>query len=337
MIKGAIIGLGKMGISHASIINAHPKVELKAVCDTSSFILEGFNKYTSIKTYSDYQKMLDAEDLDFVVVATPPTLHYPMVKDAFEKNLHVFCEKPFSLNVSQGEELVRIAHLKNLVNQVGYNNHFIGTFIELKRLIKAGILDEIVAFKGEGYGPVVVKEKGDTWRSKASEGGGCLFDYASHALNLIQEILGKPTQIKGAILKSIYSNGVDDAVYALLQLENNLSGLLSVNWSDETYRKMTTSLTIEGKNGKIICDATEIKIYLKQAKPQENLKKGLTIKYITDFVQPVNFYLRGEEYSSQIDYFISHIESSKQGSINTFEQALYTDKVIEMILEKSKI
>jgi len=115
-----------------------------------------------------------------------------------------------------------------------------------------------------------------------------------------------------------------------------LSGVLSVNWSDETYRKMSTSLTLIGKKGKIICDATEIKIYLKETNPKEKLDKGWSIKYNTEFAIPVNFYLRGEEYSAQIDNFINCIIKQKQTEINSFEQALYTDKVIELIIADSK-
>lgn len=336
MIKGGIIGLGKMGLSHAAIVGAHPDVELTAVCDTSTMVLGAFKKLSKVSVYSDSKKMLDEQNLDFVVVATPTKLHFPMVKYALEKNVHVFCEKPFSLQSSEGEELVKIARERKLINQVGYHNHFIGTFRELKRLLKVGVLGEIVHFTGEAYGPVVVKEKVSTWRSKPEEGGGCLFDYASHVLNLIQEILGRPNEVIGGILKSIYSNGVDDAVYTLLSLENNLSGSLMVNWSDETFRKMSTSLTIQGKNGKIICDATEIKIYLKEPNQKENLDKGWTTKYITDYAVPVDFYLRGEEYSAQIDYFVNNVLTKSSPQINTFEQALYTDRVIEMILDKSK-
>jgi hypothetical protein len=129
---------------------------------------------------------------------------------------------------------------------------------------------------------------------------------------------------------------VEDAVYSILTLETGLSGILSVNWSDETYRKMATSLTVMGKKGKIICDATEIKIYLKEADPKEKLDKGWTIKYITDFAIPVNFYLRGEEYSAQIDNFVDCILKEKQTEINSFKQGLITDKVIELIIADSK-
>ena len=336
MLKAGIIGLGKMGISHAAIVGAHPDVELVSICDTSSLIQDTFEKYTSTRTYSDYTKMFEKEQLDFVVVAVPTKLHYPIVKSALERNINVFCEKPFSLTSKEGEELVAIAKSKKLKNQVGYHNHFIGTFQELKRILNAGVIGELVHFSGEAYGPVVVREKGSTWRSKPEEGGGCLFDYASHVLNLIQEILGRPNEVIGGILKSVYSKGVEDSVYTLLSLENKLTGTLLVNWSDETYRKMSTSLTIQGKKGKIICDATEIKIYLTDANKELLLDKGWTTKYITDFAIPVNFYLRGEEYSAQIDYFVDKIINDQEVKINSFEQALYTDKVVEMIIEKSK-
>jgi len=337
MIKGAIIGLGKMGLSHAAILGGHPGVEFVAVCDTSSLMLYGFKKFTVVRTYSDYKEMIEKESLDFVLVATPTRFHYPMVKYVLEKGLHVFCEKPFSLNASEGEELNALAIQKNLVNQVGYHNHFIGTFRELKRLLNAGVLGDLVHFMGEAYGPVVTKEKGGTWRSKPEEGGGCLYDYASHVLNLIQEIVGRPVKASGSQLKSIYSKGVEDAVYCSLTLDNGVSGLLSVNWSDETYRKMSTSLTVIGKNGKIICDATEIKIFLKEPVKKESLDKGWTMKYITDFAIPVNFYLRGEEYSAQIDNFVDCVINKKQSVYNSFEQGLYTDKVVEMIIANSKI
>ena len=93
---------------------------------------------------------------------------------------------------------------------------------------------------------------------------------------------------------------------------------------------------IIGKNGKIICDATEIKIFLREPVKKEGLDKGWTMKYITDFAIPVDFYLRGEEYSAQIEYFVSCVENKKVGQYNTFDQAYLTDLTIEMIIENSK-
>jgi len=335
-LRGGIIGLGKMGLSHAAIVSPHPSVEVVSVCDSSGLVLDVFRKFSSVKTYTDYEKMIDNERLDFVIISTPTRFHYQMVKYALERSVNVYCEKPFCLFPKEGEELVMLADQKRLVNQVGYHNHFIGTFIELKRLLKANILGDLVHFTGEAYGPVVTKEKGGTWRSNPGEGGGCLFDYASHVLNLVQEIIGRPIIAKGTQLKKIYSKEVEDTVYSILTLETGLTGILSVNWSDETYRKMSTSITVYGKKGKIICDATEIKIYLKEGNQAENLKKGWTIKFITEFAIPVNFYLRGEEYSAQIDNFIDCIEKKKENQINSFRQALNTDRAIEILIADSK-
>jgi predicted dehydrogenase len=337
MIKAGIIGLGKMGISHCAIVNAHPNVELVGVCDTSSLVLEAFKKYSALRGYSEYKKMIEVEKPDCLFVATPTKFHYEIVNYALERGIHVFCEKPFCLTVEQGQDLVRLLEKKNLVGQIGYHNHFVGTFREMKRLVQTGILGEVYHFLGEAYGPVVTREKSSSWRSKHEEGGGCLFDYASHVINLILETLGKPVTASGTLLKSVYSKGVEDAVYSSLTLENGISGQLSVNWSDETHRKMSTSLTVIGKEGKLVCDATELKIYVKQDYPREKLTRGWNIKYTTELSIPVDFYLRGEEYSAQVDYFMDCIANGRKPSINSFASGLATDQVIDLIFNNGQI
>jgi predicted dehydrogenase len=337
MINSAIVGLGKMGLSHCSILGANTDANLSAVCDSSAFLLEAFNKYTDKKTYTDYRKMIDENNINALMIATPTKYHYDMVHYALQKDIHVFCEKPFTLKLEEAERLVTLAGEKALVNQVGYHNRFIGTFREVKRLIEKGVIGDLYHFQGEAYGPVVLKEKGSTWRSNRNDGGGCLYDYSSHVINLINYIIDVPVKVKGTLLKSVFSKGVEDAVYSALIMKGGLSGLLLVNWSDETYRKMSTSITIWGKNGKIVSDAQELKIFLKNENKEEDLKKGWNIKYITDLTDPVGFYLRGEEYSAQIEYFIDCVKQKKTENINSFESAMQTDKVIDMLIKDAEV
>ncbi len=320
-----------MGISHCAIVNAHPLLDLVAVCDTSTFMLDVFKKYSSVNCYTDYKEMFQNEELDSVFVATPTRFHFDIVKAALSRGMHVFCEKPFSLHVKEGEEITRLAEEKKLVNQVGYHNRFIGTFNYFRQLMEAGILKEVYHFVGEAYGPVVTRKKGGTWRSKSSEGGGCLYDYASHVINLIEFILGDIEKVDGTQLKKVFSSGVEDSVYSTLILENGISGNLSVNWSDETYRKMSTQITAIGSEGKIISDAQEIRIYLKNGNKKFGLEKGWTIKYITDLTEMVDFYLRGEEYSAQVDNFAKSISTNATQNKSSFRSALKTDKVIEKL------
>lgn len=332
MIRVGIIGVGKMGISHCAIFGAHPDVDLVAVCDTSSLVMDAFRKHTKTECFTDYKKMIDTKRLDCVVVASPTKFHAEMVSYAMDNNLHIFCEKPFSLDPKEGLMLAERAESLKRVNQVGYHNRFLGTFNEAKRLLSENVIGEVYHFVGESYGPVVLKEKGGTWRSERGQGGGCLYDYASHTIDLISFVVGDPVHVAGTQLKRIFSKDVEDAVYSNLTLDNGLSGQLSVNWSDETHRKMTTSITILGKKGKIIADATELKVYLKEDDIKSGLEKGWTVKYVTDLTESVNYYLRGEEYSAQIDHFIASVKAGNTNGKITFRNALVTDNLINLLI-----
>lgn len=332
MIRTGIIGLGKMGISHCAILGAHPNVDLVAVCDNSSLVVEAFKKHTNFQCFSDYKKMITQMNLDCILIASPTKFHAEMVHYALDNNLHVFCEKPFVLNPDDAEILANKAEQKNLVNQVGYHNRFLGTFNEAKILLEMNVLGEVYHFSGESYGPVVLREKGSTWRSQKGQGGGCLYDYASHTIDLIHFVLDKPVKVSGTQLKNIFSKDVEDAVYSNITLSNGLSGQLSVNWSDETHRKMNTQITILGKKGKIIADATEVKIFLKESNKLFDLQKGWTIKSLTELTNSVEYYLRGEEYSSQIDHFIKCIKNSQTTNHSTFRSASFTDQLISKLI-----
>jgi len=336
MVKIGLIGAGKMGISHLSILGAHPDVEVVGVCDTSKMINDFLSKYGNFNCFTEYQKMISQTKPDAVFVAVPTKFHYTIIKDLLERNIHVFAEKPFCLTAAEGEEVVKIAAGKKLVNQIGYHNKFVGTFREVKKIVASGYLGNIYHFIGEAYGPVVTNKKQDTWRSDPSEGGGCLLDYASHIIDLINDILSPVISSKGSLLKSVYSPNVEDAVYSLLQLTSGVTGVLSVNWSDDTYRKMSTSISIIGTKGKIVSDANELKVYFKDSVPPEGYSKGWNVKYITDLTDTVDFYLRGEEYSAQVDYFVKAVAGKVPNTINSFESGWYTDRAISIIKNSSK-
>jgi predicted dehydrogenase len=274
MLKAGIIGLGKMGISHCAIVNAHPKARVYAVCDTSRLILEGFKKYSGIETYTDYKRMLDDTALDCVYIASPTKFHAEMALYALGKNVHTFCEKPFVLNSADGEMVINLARNNSLVNQVGYHNRFIATFCKAKALLDHSVIGPVYHFVAESYGPVITRTKGGTWRAKKEEGGGCLYDYASHVIDLTNYLIGPPNNVRGTILKRVYSHAVEDCVYSIFNYEGKITGILSVNWSDESYRKMTIQMTIWGTRGKIIVDAQGIKVFLKDDCLSENMKKG---------------------------------------------------------------
>jgi scyllo-inositol 2-dehydrogenase (NADP+) len=333
VVRVGMIGLGKMGLSHVSIVRAHPQVQLVAACDTMTYLTDVLGKHTGLKCYADMDEMLDKEQLDAVVVSTPSKLHAAMVGKALARGLHVFCEKPFVLDVADGERLVQQAAAKNLVTQVGYHYRFVGAFQEAARVVASGALGTVHHVRAEAYGPVVLRAKGGTWRSAKSEGGGALYDYACHAIDAVNFIAGVPDSVSGVVRHGVFSRDVEDEVYCSLHYANGASGQLCVNWSDESFRKMSTKVQVWGTNGRITADRQECQIYLREPHPGlPDTPAGWTVRYTTDLSKEVWFYLRGEEYSAQIDYFVQSIQQRRTTGQNSFSSALQADRVVAMIL-----
>jgi predicted dehydrogenase len=333
VIRVAVVGLGKMGMSHLALVRAHPEVELAAVCDSSKYILGVLRKYTGVATHSDYEKMLRDVALDAVLIATPTRTHAHMVRSALERNVHVFCEKPFTLSSTDAEELASLGTERALVTQVGYHNRFVGAFREVKALLESGALGTVTHALGEAYGPVVTKSKGSTWRSQRAEGGGCLYDYAAHPIDLLNWFLGEPVGVGGTVLNRIFSRETEDEVFSTLYYLEGKTAQISVNWSDESYRKMTTRVTVWGTAGRIFADRQECQVYLRGDAPlPPGYEPGWNVRYTTELTEPVWFYLRGEEYSAQINHFIERIEDQQPDGLNGFESAAITDGVIAMML-----
>ncbi|MCU1584107.1 MAG: oxidoreductase-like protein [Microbacteriaceae bacterium] len=321
-----------MGLSHLAMIKAHPDVQVEAVVDSSGYILDVLGKYTGLATFTDYETMLESVPLDAVLIATPTRFHGPMVRAALERGLHVFCEKPLCLTSEESQQLAALAAEKGLVTQVGYHNRFVGAFREVKELLDAGAIGRVTHILAEAYGPVVLKSKGTTWRSQRTEGGGCLYDYAAHPVDLLSWYVGAPIGVGGTILGSVFSENTEDEVFSTLYYDNNVSAQLSVNWSDESYRKMTTQITITGTAGRIHADRQEIQVHLGGAAPTvQGYEKGWNVRYTTELTENVWFYLRGEEYSAQLDHFVKRIENADLDGINSFASAAVTDRVLELL------
>lgn len=329
----ALVGLGKMGLSHLSLVRPIPTVEVVGVCDATGYVLDILEKYTGVPTFSDYTTMLDRSTPDAVIVATPTHLHTPMVREALERGIHVFCEKPFVLDPADADDLVRLADERGLVTQVGYHNRHVGTFAEVRRLVEAGAIGTVRGALAEAYGPVVVRPPGRSWRNKGGMGGGALYDYAAHPLDLLTWYLGEPLGVAGARLTSIHSPETDDAVSATIAYPE-ATATLSVNWSDESQRKMSTRITLWGDGGRIHVDRQEVQVHLSGRAPvPDGYEVGWNVKYGTELTAAPGFYVRGEEYSTQLEEFVRRVAARDTAGLSTFASAASTDRVIAAIRE----
>ena len=332
MVRVALVGLGKMGLSHLAIARTHPDVEVVAASDPNSYVLDAVRKFSNLRTYASHAEMFAKEQFDALIVSTPSRFHQEVVQAALMRGVHVFCEKPFCLDVEEGRRLAEMAEERNLVNQVGYHARFIATFQEARRIVDSGVLGRIHHVKAEAYGAVVLRPSMATWRSSKKEGGGCLYDYASHAVDLLDYLVGPPDAVTGSLLRSVFSRDVDDEVYTNLVYPGGMTGQVEANWSDESFRKMYLRITVWGTNGRVAADRQEIQTHLRSDGDNAlGLKKGWTVRYTTELTKEVWYYLRGEEYSAQIDHFIRRIRGETSTLTSTFATANDADRVLAMI------
>lgn len=330
-IRVGVIGLGRMGLSHLSIIRPHPRVEIVGVCDTSRYVLDVMKRYTGLEGFKDYAVLIESARPDALIVATPTGSHAEICEHALEGGLSTFLEKPLALTVASGRRLVDLAARGDIATQVGYHFRFVPSFEEAKRLLGLGLIGDVHHFEVSALGPAVVRSRGRTWRAKRSEGGGCLYDYASHAVNLVTFFFGLPEAVGGAAIRSVFSQDVDDEVYATLYYPRGMTGQLSANWSDASQRKMSVRLEIWGTHGKIVADRQECQLFLREEPDSAAFHAGWNVRHTSDLIPPVRYYVRGEEYTRQLDHFVKSVAANRADTLSSFASAFETDVVLEMI------
>ncbi len=305
-----VIGAGRMGLTHHSIMNTLPGAKVTAVADPSGAVTSLLEKYSGVRAYKDHAAMLEREPLDAVLVCTPPAHNEPILRHVLARGLHAFVEKPFVLSSAQGLELAREFAEKGLVNQVGYVNRFNDVFMRARHLVGEGLLGKVFRFRSEMFSGTIIREQEQSnWRATHENGGGAMYEMASHAIDLINYLFGRPDYVDGTCLTRVFSRDVEDIASSSLFYRNGLAGTLYVNWSDESCRKPANKLEIHGEKGKILADQHGMKVYLRAADPAHGFAAGWNDVYITDVFSNVPFYLRGIEFTAQLDHFVQCVRS----------------------------
>ena len=328
-LQGAIVGLGRMGLTHLAILRNHPLIASLSLVETSSCFAKAVEKSLGVTCYRGLDELLQASSPDFVIVATPTHSHYNIARLTLQNGIHTFIEKPLSMSVAESTELVQLAASHHVVAQVGYVNRFNEIFSSVRTLLQSGELGAPTHVSCEIRSPMVVKTTAESWRSRQSDGGGCLCDIATHGIDLLNFLVGPPTGVIGSSLQSLVSEKVEDRVDVLLAY-GGFTGALHVNWSDVSSRKPAYRLNIETQKGRIVADQHAYKVFRTSEAAHGQAGEWATV-YITDIAQPVRMYVRGNEFTRQLDYFIESIVLARTDSISDASSAAEVDKVIEQI------
>jgi exopolysaccharide biosynthesis WecB/TagA/CpsF family protein len=329
--KERLLGMGRMGLTHYAIINNHPDIEIEAVADPSPLMLAMLRKHVPVKTFKDYNEMLEETRSDLVLVCTPPHLNFDIVRKTAEKGMSAFVEKPFVAQSRQAAELTKVYAVKGLVNQVGYVNRFNDVFLKTKELLNDNVIGNVIRFKSEMFSCTVIKsDEKSGWRASRESGGGAVFEMASHAIDLVNYLVGKPDKVTGSSLDYIYSTKVEDAACSTFLYKNGVSGTLNVNWSDTSYRKPANKIEIFGDGGRILADQYSLKMFLNRENKGCHFRQGWNTLYITDIFTPVPFYVRGNEFTRQLYHFVDCVQK-KTDTQCTFNDGTNVLEVIDAI------
>ncbi|HDP99131.1 MAG TPA: Gfo/Idh/MocA family oxidoreductase [bacterium] len=305
----AVIGIGKMGMLHAGIMNALDVVELVAVSDTTKFLLNSVKSLKNdLSVYDDYVKMLDNEQPDLVVIATPVFLHVPMAWECAKRGISFFLEKPLAPKSSDAENLLKKAEEKDLTTMVGYMMRYIDTFMKAKTIIDSGVLGKLITFKSTIYVAQLFKT-GKGWRySKEQSGGGVLVSQATHLVDLLNWFFGDVVRVSGHI-KSHYSQDVEDFAHVYFEFKSGLTGWMDSSWSIRHHRLLQVNIEIHAENGDLfVCD-DYVKLYLENG--VNDYQVGWTNFFNPDLFKGVEMDIGGPHFSRQDIAFVNAI---KKGS-----------------------
>jgi predicted dehydrogenase len=324
-LKLAVVGLGKMGLVHATILNSMPNVEVVCLCEKNYLLLKLVKKlFKTAKAVRSLEKLADLS-INSVYVTTPIPTHFPIIKAILSQNIakNIFVEKTLASNFEKSKELCELAKKVNYVNMVGYMKRFAVTFGKAKRILTENMLGEVGSFEAYAYSSDF--SNANYGSLKTGTRGGVLSDLGSHIIDLALWFFGN-FQVKSAMLKSSMGGIWEDSA----DFEVNKSGLTGnfhVSWCMDEYRLPSFGLIIKGHNGMLEVTDHFVKLNLKNLGPQVWYKHNLN--------DHVVFYLGDSEYFREDEAFVNSALTGNKVE-PSFSTASKVDNIIDEVKKAGK-
>jgi len=318
-LKVAVVGLGKMGLLHSSILGIIPNVEVVALCDKSFVLRRIAKKLFKRSVVVDDLEKLQNLSLDCAYVTAPIPAHFPIVNDLYSKISvsNVFVEKTLASSWNNADQLCALSEKNRGVNMVGYMKRFSVTFSKAKSLLEENILGELDSFRGSAYSSDFANI------NQASQGlsrGGVLSDLGSHIIDLALWFFGD-FKVEDAVIKSSMNNSEDEVTFKVRG--SNLTGEFDVSWCKENYRLPNFALTVHGDKGTLTVNDSNVIVESSGKKP--------LILYRPALNDNVPFLLGDPEYYREDEHFIKSILNG-----DSAEPSFRTASKVDYIIDKVK-
>lgn len=256
-IKFAVVGCGRIGKRHASMVTINPKAELTAVVDIKASLEEELKEEFSVPFYTAVSQMLDAHpEVEVVNICTPNYLHAEQAIEALQAHKHVVVEKPMALSKVDAEKIIHTALQVNKRVFCVMQNRYSPPAQWLKQVIGSNLLGEIYMVnincfwnRDAGY-----YQGGDPayWKGKLEKDGGTLFTQFSHFLDTMYWLFGDIKNIKAGFYDFNHHDTTEFEDSGIVQFDFVKGGAGSINYSTSVYdQNMESSISIIGEKGSV--------------------------------------------------------------------------------------
>lgn len=216
MLNVAVIGLGWWGQNHIRALHGNSeKVRVATVMDLDGDLARTTAREIGVNPSESYEAVLADPEIDAAILATPHSLHTDQIIAGAAAGKHIFTEKPFALNKADAERAVAAADAAGIQLGLGHNQRFLPPQVEIKRMIDAGELGEVLHMEGNTSHDTL---SGDhAWRNDPNEAPGAgLWHMGSHYLDLFQHYVGRVSEVYAQTVDRVKPR---DAAAALLTFE----------------------------------------------------------------------------------------------------------------------
>ena len=199
--------------------------------------------------------MAEAEQLDAVVVCTPPVTHRNICADLANRGLHVLCEKPLAIDSSSAREMFDAAAQNDVKLTMATKFRYAADVIRAKSIVSSGILGDVILFENCFTGHVDMSQR---WNSNPEiSGGGVLIDNGTHSVDIIRYFLGPVAEVQVVEGRRIQQLDVEDTVRMFVRTNDGVMGSIDLSWS--MNKEQPYYLSIYGSQGTVLVGWKESK------------------------------------------------------------------------------
>jgi predicted dehydrogenase len=225
-VRIGIIGAGSMGRNHVRIASTHPTIDCVGIFDPNETVGREVANMFGVEFFSEQQDLFD--NCDAVVIASPTSSHFDIAKSAIECGKHCLIEKPITVTVEEGEELIRLSEKADTIVQVGHVERYNPVFSELRKIVNQ---EDILAINSSRLSYNV---------SRAND-VDVVLDLMIHDLDAVNQILGGNLEVAGACGGCFHSTNFDHVSAELVSPNGSVATIIASKVSQTKYRMLNIS------------------------------------------------------------------------------------------------